>query len=462
MYKKKTQYFLTIFFLSCCSLLSLGGEQSFEEQFNKDTQSFEQEYAQESQRYWLKFTQTQSDTFWKKSKNKSLKSIETKEGDSASSAQLKKLPQANTHDFYGHNVTTKALESLAFPKSKKSLLNQAAVTGFVEYLTRNQATAKTLEPDISPLTVNSMEKTFLEHYHYWASRITRDSYSKLELLNFLCQKIDYSSLNKNEQVVCNSHFSQHIGLDTKIVMGRHKLHLAVHSKDTWYGTEYTSINNKRYYFVFSIPTNGEKSILNLPERTQVSPVSIQLESGLKPAEKRLFKQHININNHNYSLNLDEDHIRYLHTLPDLAPSNYLHAITPQYLKNQVQEVLTDAFKNTQSAEERWKISLQWLQNLPYKSDVQQFNRNKSLSFSQTLYFKNSDCEDRVYALAAINNIKFQDDFKALHFEIAAIEHLTAKVYNGSKWIDMDPTYIGLALGKRHYAFRKAQPIFSYR
>ena len=89
---------------------------------------------------------------------------------------------------------------------------------------------------------------------------------------------------------------------------------------------------------------------------------------------------------------------------DLQVRDYLNDKQPDYLLKQLQN--WQELEQERPAMDRFKSLLTHLQHWPYQIDQEQFGREKPLTLSESVFFPYTDCEDRVYALAALN-IQYQ-------------------------------------------------------
>lgn len=291
---------------------------------------------------------------------------------------------------------------------------------------------------------------FIELIQYFAflrQRIQTDPYASLLLSTSLCRQ-QYA--DPNSQVACSWLLGQSQGFDVRLGLKQNRLLLLAASKQQWYETPFFSVSDIRYYAINKAafqqggdaPTNLQSN--RHADATQLTQIS--LSRGLLPAGERLLAR----NKFGQTINVDIDHVAYLFQLPQVDIPHYLHDDIPPYLAEQLATPFPPA--SDSAADSALKLQ-RTLQQLSYQVDEEQFGFEKPLTLSELIFFDYSDCEDRVYALAAIGRHFYQLRVGALRYP----GHLSAAVMADGVWREADPTYRGAGLDMRQPTFADVEP-----
>jgi hypothetical protein len=292
---------------------------------------------------------------------------------------------------------------------------------------------------------------FIELIRYFAflrQRIQTDPYASLLLSTTLCRQ-QYA--DPNSQIACSWLLNQSQGFDVRLGLKQNRLLLLAASKQQWYENPFFSVAGIRYYVINKAefqqggdaPTNLQSN--RHADATQLTQIS--LSRGLLPAGERLLVR----NKFGQPINVDIDHVAYLFQLPQVDISQYLHDAIPPYLAEQLTTPFPPA-SSASAADSALKVQ-RTLQKLSYQIDEEQFGFEKPLTLSELIFFDYSDCEDRVYALAAIGRHFYQLRVGALRYP----GHLSAAVMADGVWREADPTYLGAGLDMRQPTFANVEP-----
>ena len=283
-----------------------------------------------------------------------------------------------------------------------------------------------------------------------AANTTTGQWPQLQLTRQHCSDV-YSSTT--EITSCQWILSQFLGLDVRLGVNNKKLYLLAASRQQWYDINYYEFSGQRFY-----STNLETLPSTLQIHTQHHPDAamktiIKPSTDLKPALSALIPREMTWPGKNSLVfNIDQDHIDYLGSIPQLSVSNYLHDKLPEYLEKQLSPQFHRTIGNTNVYESLGSL-LKLLHNQPYQSDEKQFQRERSLTPSETLYYPASDCEDRVFLLKQLTQWMGDIKFAALRFP----GHLSAAVKIADQWVEVDPTYFGAEIGDRQPKYKNEKP-----
>ncbi|WP_300526147.1 hypothetical protein [Alcanivorax sp.] len=295
---------------------------------------------------------------------------------------------------------------------------------------------------------------FIELIHllgFTRQRIRADSYASVLLARQLCGN---HFATPNSATACAWILGQSQGLDVRVGLRQGQLLLLTPSEQEWYEQPYFQIEGMRLYVVNRRDYSrlqGETYLQSGRHADATETARISLSSSFIPAQQAFHTS----NHFGVPLQLDEDFVAYLHQLPLLQVSDYLGDQQPNYLLKQLQN--WQEVQQERPEIDKLKSVLTHLQHWPYQIDQEQFGREKPLTLSESLFFPYTDCEDRVYALVALNREFIQLEMAALRYP----NHLSAAVKYQGHWLEADPTYLGANLGMRQPAYLDMDPEWLY-
>ena len=295
---------------------------------------------------------------------------------------------------------------------------------------------------------------FIELIHllgFTRQRIRADSYASVLLARQLCGN---HFATPNSATACTWILGQSQGLDVRLALRQGQLLLLTPSEQEWYEQPYFDVDNQRLYIVNRedyLRLQGETYLQSRRHADATETTNISLSNSFTPAQRTLHTS----SRFGFPVQLDEDFVAYLHQLPLLQASDYLSDRQPPYLLKQLQN--WQEVQKQRPTMDKLKSILRHLQHWPYQIDQEQFGREKPLTLSESLFFPSTDCEDRVYALAALNREFIQMEMAALRYP----NHLSAAIKYEGHWLEADPTYIGGSLGMRQPAYLEMNPEWLY-
>ncbi len=347
------------------------------------------------------------------------------------------LGLSRLEDFYGHRLPSLPLTSLPVLKG----LSPQDLLAF-----RQQALS---QRDFRQL---------IDYFAFSKQRLQTDSYTGLLLARQLCQQhyLPVLQLQQRQQLqaqhniqwVCSWVLAQSQGQDVRLGLQQQQLLLLAASEQQWYERPFFNLGQHRYYIINPDDYQVERGPTHLQVAAHADAqgfTQVTLSRGLAAAQTHMLSRQ----KFAVDIQLDQDHVAYLYHLPQLTISHYLNDRIPPYLVDQ----LASAFRPEPDTSTAIRQLLHSLQQLPYQVDEQQFGVEKPLTLSELLYFDYSDCEDRVYALAAIGGQFWQQATAGLRFP----GHLSAAVKIDQRWHEADPTYLGATLGMRQPVYQKMDP-----
>ncbi|MGE4265822.1 MAG: hypothetical protein AB7F25_00160 [Deferribacterales bacterium] len=158
-------------------------------------------------------------------------------------------------------------------------------------------------------------------------------------------------------------------------------------------------------------------------------------------------------------------IAYLTSFPQTDLPVYTSASVPQWVDKTVLPTLTTIIQG-KSTEESINILLRFVQTaFPYKTDDQQFGKEKSFYAEEIIYYPYSDCEDRSIFFAYLVEKLLKKDVVLLNYpdHVATAVDMGDKTvgaylpYKGKKYTVADPTYINATVGMVMPQYKTVSP-----
>ena len=259
------------------------------------------------------------------------------------------------------------------------------------------------------------------------------------------------------------------GYEAKVGYSNNNVYLLLPSKDDIFGAPYFTIDKKRFYV---ISLDGKELQLgsmytyqgDYPKATRTISLDMNSLPVLGSNVPRQVKFSYNGKKYTIKYTYNKNVVNYLNTYP--------HTVYPIYfstpLMDQSYASLVEQLKpilSGKSKSEALNILLRFVQTaFEYKTDQQQFGKEKCLFAEETLYYPYCDCEDRSIIFAYL--VK-----KLLGLEVIGLDypgHIATAVkisnvdgdsvlFNGSTYLICDPTYINANIGMSMPRYKNVKP-----
>lgn len=158
-------------------------------------------------------------------------------------------------------------------------------------------------------------------------------------------------------------------------------------------------------------------------------------------------------------------IAYLTSFPQTDLPIYTSAAVPQWVDKTILPTLAGIIQG-KSTEESINILLRFVQTaFDYKTDDQQFGKEKSFYAEEIIYYPYSDCEDRSVFFAYLVEKLLKKDVVMLNYpdHVATAVDMGDKTvgayltYKGKKYSVADPTYINATVGMVMPQYKSVSP-----
>jgi hypothetical protein len=167
---------------------------------------------------------------------------------------------------------------------------------------------------------------------------------------------------------------------------------------------------------------------------------------------------------NIDLAFSPGHISYFEKYPQLSFSAFNISEQGAWFDQELEKVFGPKLKGL-NEQDKIQYLLSFVQSFPYKTDQQQFNREKWMFPEEILYYRDSDCDDRsilfAYLVRKLTGLPVLGLLYPDHICTAVAFTTDAKgstiLYEGRKYLICDPTYSGAAIGLSMQRFDSVKP-----
>lgn len=262
-----------------------------------------------------------------------------------------------------------------------------------------------------------------------------------------------------------------LGYEIKTGFNSRHVYLLMPSKNRISNTSFFTLKGRRYYVFdtgenFSRPGRLTTYDGQYPNSNKIFSLSTQ-EIPVLPDSTQMRKVRFTWKNKEYSFDVpyNENIIDYYRRFP----TSDFHIYTMAENSNKTLQALHDnlgTIINEKSPEEALNILLRFVQTaFEYKTDKDQFGKQKFMLPEEIFYYNYSDCDDRAILFAFLVNHLLGYDVVGLRYP----GHLATAVsvgdtlqgdsftYEGKQYVVADPTYINSTLGMSMPKFRRSSP-----
>ncbi len=274
--------------------------------------------------------------------------------------------------------------------------------------------------------------------------------------------------NNNETSLLSWFLMIRSGYDIKVAYDKDNIYVLFPSVNNVYGRNYVVIKDQPYYYATqNIPEHSFLSFNGIfPGATQKIDFSIKRPMNIG---ENLVKKDFSFmyEGKKYTIKIVEDlnTIAFMKEYPQTDLRVFFNAAVSQPTKESIAESMMPilAHMNTR---ERLNFLLSFVQKaFLYKTDMEQFGREKYFFPEEVFYYKYSDCEDRAALFSSLVG-------QLLHLDVIGLEyrsHVATAVqvsdvsgdyisFKGKRYVIADPTYINAPLGMEMPEFRNEKPI----
>lgn len=316
---------------------------------------------------------------------------------------------------------------------------------------------------------SSKYKLLLEQLQANRKELALNDWGYLELVDLFAKKL--FPISKNEQNLFNWFIVSKSGYDTKVAYKDDTIYFLVPSENIIYVNRFVSLNDKKYYFISmgeSVDLTGQIYTYTGQYKDSDKLISMKIDK-VPILENETGNKNFNFdfNGKNYTVivQYDQDVVTFFKSYPQTELTVYFDAAVSEHAKISLLRSLKPHLQGMKEPE-AVNFLLRFVQTaFDYKTDEQQFGKEKYLMLEETLYYPSSDCEDRSilfsYLVKNLLNLKVVGLDYPGHIATAVNFHsdLSGESidFNGYKYIVCDPTFINAVAGMEMPQFKNVDP-----
>lgn len=277
---------------------------------------------------------------------------------------------------------------------------------------------------------------------------------------------------KSEQNLLLWYFLVKSGYDVRMGYGGNDVHLFVAMKQPVYSTKYTKVGDQTYYAVLAADYGDsirsfytyEASYPNRLKPLDIKSASTGFTKTVSAKRALAFEHKGKIIN--LSVPYDRRLVEYLASFPQSEFELYFDTDGSSLVRNGLLAELKK-YTASMSEEEAVEFLLAFVQkSFPYKTDNDQFGRERYFFVEESLHFPYNDCEDRSVLFAwlvhELVGVKVIGLLYPGHMTTAvALKRVkpgfSTVSYQGNQYVIADPTYIGASLGMPMPSYARLKP-----
>ncbi len=277
---------------------------------------------------------------------------------------------------------------------------------------------------------------------------------------------------KSEQNLLLWYFLVKSGNDVRLGYSGNDVHLFVAMKQPVYSTKFTKVGNQTYYAVLAADYGDSISSFYTYDASypnKLNPLNVKTAAigFTKPvSENRALAFEYKGKVIKFNVPYDRRLIEYMNSFPQSEFELYFDTDASSLAR---QGLLDGLKKYTATMDEEEKIDflLSFVQKaFAYKTDNEQFGREKYFFVEESLHFPYNDCEDRsvmfAWLVRELAGVKVIGLLYPGHMTTAVAlkrskpEFATVE-YQGKQYVIADPTYIGASVGTPMPSYARLKP-----
>jgi hypothetical protein len=268
------------------------------------------------------------------------------------------------------------------------------------------------------------------------------------------------------------HFLIKSGYVARVGYNASSVHVLLSSNDMLYGTSFFTFGGGRFY-ALDLGNGPAPRVGSIFTYSKDHPDSKRPLSFLMPglpllpdsAMTRTLRFTYKDRTYDVRVNVNQNLVRFLSYYPQTRLNGYLDAEVPSAAMDALVEGLRPIVAN-RSELESVNLILRFVQTaFAYKTDGDQFGREKWMFPEETLFYPYSDCEDRAimfaYLVRKLTPLSVVGLIYADHVATAVKFNSyvagDARTFQGQRYVVADPTYIGADAGMEMEQYKNVSP-----
>lgn len=342
-------------------------------------------------------------------------------------------PQVASFSFYSENISLKYEKSI-FAETHIEVSEEAIVAFY-----------NTLE--------ELPYRPLLHQFLRYRKKFELNTYLYYELINTSVEQI-FTEKDKNYKTLIKWYLLAKSGMDVRLTHYAQQIYLYAYTNESIYDVPIIQLGNKEFINLTDLRTNNPNPgvsffVVEFVPNPDGQAMSFKLTKLPKfksnPITKKIVFAHRN-EVYRIEIEVDKTLIDLMHSYPLTNPFFYIETPLSASIEQSLLPKLRALLKNkTQQEAIKFLLSLTRTA-FKYKTDVNNFGRNKPMIPDEVLFYTHSDCEDRsalFYALAKelVGAPIIVVDYPE-HLTVGvALEHNIGKplYHNGKRYTICDPT-----------------------
>ena len=338
----------------------------------------------------------------------------------------------NSFNFYGNK------EDIYYAPNTKPILTNISENGIIQFYTSLSRSSNFWELSLNQLTA-SKERFSLNDWGYY------------QLVKSATEIIFEAT---NEQRLLCWYLLLKSGYNVKVGYNKNEIFLLIPSIHKLYNIQYL----KNIQGTFYIPESSNSKLNNIKTYDATHPegkysFSFELDDFPKLGSN-LLSRSLKYKGQNISIQLNKNIQDFLNSYPHCELKVYFKTALTENISKELDQILIPLL-NGKSDREKVDELLNFCQHaLLYKTDEEQFGKERYLFALESLYYPFSDCEDRTVLLAMLIDQYIGLKSVALDFPghvLLAVnfneeEKGTYITFSNKKYLVCDPTYINAKSG----------------
>lgn len=304
---------------------------------------------------------------------------------------------------------------------------------------------------------NSKYKTILDELNEVSQKLRLNDWARYLLVRQVAEGI-YTS--ENSARLFSWFVLLKMGYDVRVAYTDQRIILLLPVKGELYSTVYYDLKGRRYYAV-DYYAKGRLGPLRTYDKRYFGAdkaLDFSLEELPLLFERRVAKSftftHGETKPQRVHLTYDKNLLHFFQSYPQVSYKHYFFAPDAYTLDMSIKAAFEPILRG-KSQSEALDIILAFVQKaFKYKVDQEQFDREKVMFASETLFYPYSDCEDRAILFTHMVRLLLGLDVIGVKYpnHMATAVHIQEKVqgeyvsFNDKSYIIADPTYINATLG----------------
>lgn len=277
-----------------------------------------------------------------------------------------------------------------------------------------------------------------------------DDWSTYLLVKNIAKKIN---ITQNSQTLLSWFILTKLGIDSRVGFSSNTISLLIHSQDMIYGVKFFRLHSKRYYNFESKNSSRLKIYRSQIEELHAIKFTPQTPKIPMDIVEKNIRFTYQDREYRITFPYNENLIKLYNTYPQLDYNRYtkLSSVSHRFITQRLLPMVS-----SMNQIEAINFLLRLTQNgFKYKTDHENFGREKVMFFEETLHYAYSDCEDRAIFFAILIRELLDLDIVFVKYpnHLATAIEINSKIegekiiYNNRQYYIADPTYSSANIGQ---------------